>query len=931
MGDSNAVELAINVDTEKAIRSIQKFEGEAKASTGGVEKAFGALKGIAVAAVAVFAGKQVLDFFSSGIEAANAQQQAVAQLGQQLQLTGEFSDEAVTRFSAFADEMERTSKFGDDVVLSQIAVAKSFGVSNDQAEKLVKGAIELSAATGDNLESSVKKLGLTFSGVTGKLDEQIPALKGLSKQALASGEAIDIVLKRFGGSAESEINTFAGATLQADNAFGNLAEAFGKVIIENPALIAAVKGVTDIFGVLQSLVEENGDAMSSFISGGVQVLAVAFSTAVDVVYFFVRGFEGLINVVNLASVGFLELASFFAGVWRETIGRAYELLLDFAQGVVGVIENIPGVGAAMGAMGLDADAASSKIGDLRAGLTTMLDDGVSSIDGVRDGMTNFAVATNDTFESVNAGFDTFQSAVDGASQKIFDADNKVADSGKKAMGVRSQAAKQAVVDQKELEKLAAEAQKLIADLTQDSLDEVGKISVKYREQLDAVDKFYKAGVIGAQQAAQLREQAEVNLVAKIAAIREKENQAAIEATKKAAEEQRKAVEEQAANPIAFLIKKIDIDKSAMSEFSTEVSLGMGALSKILDGKNGAKAMVADAAGAIGDAFMPGIGGAVGGIVSKLAEGPEATKEFIKGFVEGMPDIITAVAESMPVVVESLVDTLINEGGIIKIGIALAKAFLGVEIFKSIGKQLGIDMTAQFDVGKLGRILGDAFKGMLPDFGGMGKAFGDMLTAPVRQLFQGDVKGAIMSAFMAPLNLITTMLPASIRAPFEQVIERIKGVFSNVLSSQIAALKRVFDGFKSVVNFFSDIFDQIAGLFENLPGGGGGGTVSKALGVNVGFAEGGIVPSGFPNDSFPARLTSGERIIRPDDSATLTSMLQAFEGGSLGGGGNDVMTALLARILAAVENPMTVVSSVDFKGQTLANIMLQLSRQNARTA
>ena len=47
-----------------------------------------------------------------------------------------------------------------------------------------------------------------------------------------------------------------------------------------------------------------------------------------------------------------------------------------------------------------------------------------------------------------------------------------------------------------------------------------------------------------------------------------------------------------------------------------------------------------------------------------------------------------------------------------------------------------------------------------------------------------------------------------------------------------------------------------------------------------FAEGGIVPAGFPNDTYPALLTSGESVIPPghplptgNDGALANTMLQ----------------------------------------------------------
>jgi hypothetical protein len=51
-----------------------------------------------------------------------------------------------------------------------------------------------------------------------------------------------------------------------------------------------------------------------------------------------------------------------------------------------------------------------------------------------------------------------------------------------------------------------------------------------------------------------------------------------------------------------------------------------------------------------------------------------------------------------------------------------------------------------------------------------------------------------------------------------------------------------------------------------------GTIFKNLTI-PGFATGGIVPDGFPNDTYLARLTSGERVIPERDWNNLGNMMQ----------------------------------------------------------
>jgi hypothetical protein len=99
-----------------------------------------------------------------------------------------------------------------------------------------------------------------------------------------------------------------------------------------------------------------------------------------------------------------------------------------------------------------------------------------------------------------------------------------------------------------------------------------------------------------------------------------------------------------------------------------------------------------------------------------------------------------------------------------------------------------------------------------------------------------------------------------------------------------------------------------------------------------FADGGqifakSVPSGFPNDSFPAMLQSGELVV---DRST-ASGLRDFINRENAGGGGDVNTSLLSQILSIVSAPIMVDTSVQVNQKAFADIILQLNRQNQRLA
>lgn len=227
-----------------------------------------------------FAIREVIQGIQTLTDAAAVQEDAVNQLNTALSLTGEFTAATSSDLQAFASALQQNSTIGDEVVLSQLALAKSFGATNDQAKDLVSAAADLSAATGISLDSAVKNLGKTFGGLTGELGEVVPELRTLGAEALKSGEAINFVLERFGGAALAQTQTFSGAVTQLSNTFGDLQEEFGQIITQSPAITGAINVLNDLFSEFGKIIDENGSQASEFIESFVNGLVEGIPGAI---------------------------------------------------------------------------------------------------------------------------------------------------------------------------------------------------------------------------------------------------------------------------------------------------------------------------------------------------------------------------------------------------------------------------------------------------------------------------------------------------------------------------------------------------------------------------------------------------------------------------------------------------------------------------
>lgn len=985
------VNLKIGAESTEAVKSVQEFQKSVAKSLGEIEKNFGVIKTAAVAAFAVFAGKEVIGFLKDGFDAAIKQEDAMARLGHQMKLTGDFSDGALSHFKDFADQMERTTKYGDDVILSQLAIAKSFGASNQEAEDLVKAATELSAAYGIDLDTTVKELGQSLSGTSGKLAKQIPEVKDLTDAQLAHGEAIKIVLDRYGGSATSELNTFGGALTHLAAAWDNVKEAIATVITSSPVVVEAIKATTEVINKLEDSINDSSGGLTSFIQNGILYLTASLGVATE-------GFGYFVGAVRVAVVPVEALG--------KAIVKVNQYMDDWKQRLT------------QPAFGLFSDHITTT-GDI-------LNEEYSK-----------------AVENTNAQLDSMGESTAKAALFFDDLGNRLAASASK-----DRVATNTYVDSSQRRTRVLESEKKAAEEAQKSYEEyLAMLAEEGRKAFNALHDIPES------------------------LIHDIDNQIA-EIPKKIAD----ATAAAAANPAKFAVEmtveKLGIKPIELTKFQSEMAgAAVGLIGSMLEGAAGAKSLIANGAGAIANALIPGIGSAVSGIIGKLAEGPDATKKAIKEWIAAIPEIMEAVAAASDVVVITFVETMVNKGGAVRIGIAIAKAtatqIAQEGIWKGLGRQWGIDVGRGFNAENIGHTMAhafgqgsDRFHAAMGSLSSAGKEFGHeihsaftqsiaalhefnqnfykivdsiknagrafglsisnafkhaidafhtfprafnesvthfqnvghqlgidfrnfILHAPeniasgfrtgVKLLhdaisrmvaFGHDLPGMIADGFHAGIDALNVALAgmtnvlnqfgAALAETVKKAAEDIKkAIYEGAVSLETAvfdALKKVGDpivetlkeGIKNLalpaitiptppwVDKLIEALNSFQFPGASVGGGKGGGLVQTVVNavVPTPHAKGGLIPQGFPNDSYLAGLTSGELVIPRDDVTQLRSFLNS-QNGATSGETNGAMLALLAQILAALNRGTTIQTDLKIDSQSLGKAILNLSRNNAR--
>ena len=141
--------------------------------------------------------------------------------------------------------------------------------------------------------------------------------------------------------------------------------------------------------------------------------------------------------------------------------------------------------------------------------------------------------------------------------------------------------------------------------------------------------------------------------------------------------------------------------------------------------------------------------------------------------------------------------------------------------------------------ELGKVIGGEINAAVATLGSWWKILSDNVAGAVQWLT--DAYDALVS--------LAELLQGNIAQAFQWFIDNVIAPFTKALAALKGYIGQVISAFEK--------FAGIGGALPSVPSAGG----TSPTVAGPGFARGGsfIVPQGFPNDSFPMRVSSGERV------------------------------------------------------------------------
>lgn len=235
--------------------------------------ALGKIGGILAGAFSVAA---ITAFGKAAVDSASEQEQAEVKLAQAL---GHVSQGLLDQASA----LQMTTKFADEQIIAAQASLAMFTKNESQIKQLTKATLDFAAAKGMDLASAADIVAKSFGSEISMLSRYGIATDGAAGSATRFSTVLGGLEQHFGGQAEAQANTYSGTVIKLKHSFDEVLESIGLVIVRNPVMIAAMKGVSKAFEDLGNWVNKNNIWLMELVQTGLVWLVRGIGFVIDVI------------------------------------------------------------------------------------------------------------------------------------------------------------------------------------------------------------------------------------------------------------------------------------------------------------------------------------------------------------------------------------------------------------------------------------------------------------------------------------------------------------------------------------------------------------------------------------------------------------------------------------------------------------------------
>ena len=234
--DANQAEAALKNFEQSSVKSLTKVQttsaSTSKAAASGFDTIKNSIAGLLPAmgplAIAIAVASAAYQAFTKVMNETAEATKLNLQINAALIATDEAGVGATAAVLAYSEALSAMTGVNDDAINAAFILAKSFGLTTEQAKRLTTAAVDLSAATGQDLDTATRLLAQTFDGTIGKAGNLGAEFRNLTEAQLKSGAAVDLVSQKYAGSGAAALNTYEGQANRLSNAIDDLFKSLGR-------------------------------------------------------------------------------------------------------------------------------------------------------------------------------------------------------------------------------------------------------------------------------------------------------------------------------------------------------------------------------------------------------------------------------------------------------------------------------------------------------------------------------------------------------------------------------------------------------------------------------------------------------------------------------------------------------------------------------
>jgi hypothetical protein len=403
--------LSIVADANlKGIKSaIKEFES---LKTNG-EKASFAIRKAALPAAAAVAGLAAAGF--SAAKAAADEELAMKKLATQIRNSTTATDAQISANEDFVAQLQYTAAVSDDELRPALSTLVTATKDVSHAQRLLQTALNVSAATGQDLGSVSEALSRGFSGNMRSLAALSPELKTAIKNGADFSDVLKILEGNFGGASDAAANTAAGGLKKMQIALDDAQETIGLALV--PYLAEFAKGLQKA----ATFVRENTPLVIGFAIGvGGLATALLAAKAAMVVYNVIAAITTAANTA-LAISGFAVQIATGVGIATAIAGAA---------ALVGLTVMVRNATKAQGAYATATNQAAEETGYLKVQIDKAREAGDRARQAEAAGIAaaeKAKAASDKARQAAKSLFESTKKAIEGAKQSLRDYASGLAD------------------------------------------------------------------------------------------------------------------------------------------------------------------------------------------------------------------------------------------------------------------------------------------------------------------------------------------------------------------------------------------------------------------------------------------------------------------------------------------------------------------------